>query len=49
MLLVNTSRVALFGGLIIKKIQVLKKGGAKDGFFLGRNSTIGKNILEQAF
>lgn len=27
----------------------LKKGGAKNGFFLGGNSTIGKDLLEQAF
>ena len=27
----------------------IKKGGAKDGFFLGWNSTIGKDLLGQAF
>ncbi len=26
-----------------------EKGRAKDGFFLGRNSGIGKDLLEQAF
>ncbi|SPF46424.1 hypothetical protein SBF1_3600004 [Candidatus Desulfosporosinus infrequens] len=39
---------AFFGGLTMENPS-FKKGGAKDGFFLGRNSRFSQNILEQAF